>query len=129
MTIHPSHKIGGTYGNACEHCGCGSQSLNAEVECVPSAEGAAFAGRDRYAYKVTLIWNGSEVLEAHGTSVAVFEVMRAHLAGNFAGSKFNAWLGTYVQYSILMSCLNNGGKHVREWKDETGHAIVTVEPR
>lgn len=44
MTIHSSHKIGGRYGNSCEHCGCGSQTLTAQAECVPSAEGAAFAG-------------------------------------------------------------------------------------
>jgi hypothetical protein len=43
MAIHQSHKIGGTYGNACEHCGCGSQTLTAESPCQPSKEGAAFA--------------------------------------------------------------------------------------
>lgn len=43
MAIHESHKIGGTYGNACEHCGCGSQTLTAEQPCIPTAEGAAFA--------------------------------------------------------------------------------------
>lgn len=43
MAIHESHKIGGTYGNACEACGCGSQTLTAESPCVPTAEGAAFA--------------------------------------------------------------------------------------
>lgn len=40
MDIHTSHTIGGPYGNSCERCGCGSQTLSAERPCVPKmAEG------------------------------------------------------------------------------------------